>query len=235
MQQAVDVIKELKRLSTPKKAAISRRFFKTGVGQYGHGDVFIGVTVPEQRAIAKKYKDLPLAEIQKLIRHKVHENRMTGLFILAGQFQKADEGTKDKLARFYLSHTKYINNWDLVDSSARQILGMYLLDKERDILYKLAQSRDLWERRIAIIATQAFIMHDKYGDTLRIAKILLKDDHDLIHKAVGWTLREVGNRSARTEEAFLKQYEHQMPRTMLRYAIEKFSEKKRLLYLHKQS
>ncbi|NIT03658.1 DNA alkylation repair protein [Candidatus Saccharibacteria bacterium] len=230
---ARSVIKELKRLGNPKKAKASAWFFKTGKGQYGEGDVFAGVTVPEQRKVAKQFKELPLKEIAKLLENKIHECRLTALFILVGKYNKADGKEKERLAKFYLSHLQYVNNWDLVDSSASYILGDYLQDKDKSILYKLARSANLWERRVAIIATAAFIKEGRYRDTLKIAKNLLKDEHDLIHKAVGWMLREVGNKSRSTEEKFLDKHASSMPRTMLRYAIEKFPKEKRAEYLSK--
>lgn len=230
---AHSVIENLKRLRNPKKAKASAWFFKTSKGQYGEGDVFVGVTVPEQRKVAKQFKELPLKEIAKLLKNKIHEYRLTALFILVGKYNKADDKEKERLARFYLSHLKYVNNWDLVDSSAPYILGNYLQDKDKSILYKLARSENLWERRVSIIATGAFIKEGQYQDTLKIAEILLKDEHDLIHKAVGWLLREVGKKSRAAEEKFLEKYASSMPRTMLRYAIEKFPKEKKAEYLSK--
>ena len=237
MLTANSVVKELKKLGSPKKAKASAWFFKTGEGHYGHGDVFFGVTVPEQRKIAKKYADLPdfpIGEIGKLLKSKVHECRLTALLILVMRYKAADKKTKERIAKFYLSNAKRVNNWDLVDSSAPYIPGPYLLDKNsknRRVLYKLAKSENLWERRIAVLATYAFIQKGEYADTLKIAEVLLKDKHDLIHKATGWMLREAGKMSLPTEEKFLKKYAAAMPRTMLRYAIEKFPEKKRKFYL----
>ena len=221
----------LKKIGTPKKAKASAWFFKTGKGQYGYGDVFLGVTVPEQRMIAKEYQALPLNEIDRLLKHPAHECRMTALLILSRQFAAADETARTTIVHFYLAHTSRINNWDLVDGSAPNILGVYLLDKPRGILAELARSNNLWERRIAILVTLAFIRRGEYEDTFAIAKILLKDPEDLIQKAVGWMLREVGNRSRPIEEGFLKKYAAVMPRTALRYAIEKFPEKQRKAYL----
>jgi len=231
MVNAFNVIKNLKVLGTPAKAKASSWFFKTGKGQYGCGDIFFGVTVPEQRRVAKKYKNLPLTEISKLLQSEIHECRQTALLILVGQYKKADEKKRDIIAKFYLSHSKRVNNWDLVDLSAHSILGQYLLKRDRKILYKFARSKNLWQRRIAIISTFPLIREGGYDDTLKIAEILLKDSHDLIHKAVGWALREVGNRSPHMEEVFLKKYAPIMPRVTLRYAIEKFPEKKRKKYL----
>lgn len=231
MMTAQALIGDLQALGTPEKAKSSAWFFKTGKGQYGYGDVFFGVTVPEQRLIARRYRELPLEEIGKLLQHTVHECRLTALFILVGQYSRGDAQSRRRIARFYLTHRKRINNWDLVDSSAPYILGQYLLEKDRSILYEFARSHHLWERRIAIIATAAFIREDEFDDTLNIAALLLNDRHDLIHKAVGWMLREVGKKSRETEEAFLKKHAAVMPRTMLRYAIEKFPAEKRQMYL----
>jgi 3-methyladenine DNA glycosylase AlkD len=229
---AKSVASKLKRLGTPTRAKASAWFFKTAPGQYGHGDIFWGVTVPTQRRVAKSFSDLPLTEISKLLKHKVHECRFTASLILVKQYERADEKEREKLSRFYLKHRALVNNWDLVDLSAPRILGRQLLKvKDRSILYKLADRKNLWERRIAIIATLAFIQQGQYRETLKLAKLLLTDQHDLIHKAVGWALREVGKRSLETEEKFLKQHSAVMPRTMLRYAIEKFPESKRQFYL----
>ncbi len=225
--------KELKKISDPEQAKILRRFFKTGKGEYGEGDIFLGVKVPDQRKMAGNFKKLSLSDIKKLLDGKIHEHRMSALFILIKQYEKADERGKKKIFDFYLRNTKNINNWDLVDISAPKIVGDYLLKKPKDVLYKLSKSKNLWEKRIAILATFAFIKNNKFGDTLKISKIFLKDKHDLIHKAVGWMLREVGKRDQEIEEEFLKKYYLKMPRTMLRYAIEKFDEKKRKFYLEK--
>lgn len=225
------VQQELQKLANPKQAQILQRFFKTGQGEYGAGDVFLGVKVPLQRQVAKKYKDLSLPQVLKLLRSKIHEHRLTALFILVAQYRQADAPTQQKIVDFYLQNTKYINNWDLVDSSAHYIVGDYLLDKPRIILYKLARSRNLWSKRIAMMSTLAFIRHHEYNDTLRLARILLHDKHDLIHKVVGWMLREVGNRDQKVAEEFLKKYYKTMPRTMLRYAVEKFTPQKREFYL----
>ena len=231
MISALAAVKDLKKLGTPDRAKASAWFFKTGKGQYGWGDKFLGVTVPEQRQVAKKYQELPLAEIKNLLQSEIHECRLTALLILVQKYRKADEAARDRICKFYLSHTKRINNWDLVDLSSHAILGRHLLGRNRAVLYRLARSKNLWERRIAVISTFMFIKAGEYQDALQIGKILLKDEHDLIHKAVGWMLREVGKKSLADEERFLKKYAPQMPRTMLRYAIEKFPEKKRKGYL----
>ena len=222
---------DMQKLANPKKAKILGRFFKTGKGQYGEGDIFIGVTVPDTRKIAKKYLHLSLEEITPLLKSRIHEHRLTALFILVSKFKKAGKKEREQIFDLYLSNTKNINNWDLVDLSAPNIVGCFLLDTKRTILYRLARTGSVWERRLAVMATFAFIKQGDYRDALEISKILLDDDHDLIHKAVGWMLREIGNRSLPEEEIFLKRYFRQMPRTMLRYAIEKFPEEKRKQYL----
>jgi 3-methyladenine DNA glycosylase AlkD len=227
---------ELKSLADPKKAGIYQRFFKTGKGEYGEGDIFLGLKVPDQRKVVKKYKDLSLNKVIKLLQSKIHEHRLVALLILVEKYQKGDDKEQKKIVDLYLKNTKQINNWDLVDLSAHKILGDYLLKhpQKKNILYKLAKSRLLWERRISIISTAAFIRENKFEDTLKISKILLKDEHDLIHKAVGWMLREVGKKDQKTEEKFLKKHYQTMPRTMLRYAIERFSQSKRMFYLGKK-
>ena len=226
-----EIKKEIKKQANPKQAVILQRFFKTGKGEYGEGDIFYGIKVPVQRRIAKQFKDLAFEDLKVLIHSKVHEERLIAAFILVDQFKKGDEKKKKAVFDFYLKNREGINNWDLVDLSAPKIVGEYLLDKEKDLLYKLARSKDLWEKRIAILSTQTFIRNHFFEDTLNISEILLNDKHDLIHKAVGWMLREVGNRNMQTEEEFLRKHYKTMPRTMLRYAIEKFPEKKRKDYL----
>ena len=230
--------KELIKISTPKKAKASAQFLKTAPGQYGHGDIFIGVTVPEQRKIAQKHLHLTLEEINQLLNSKEHEFRLTALFVLTYQYENAvknkDLKTQEKIYKLYLNNTKNINNWDLVDCSAGYIVGSWLHDKSNkmEVLTQLANSKNLWEKRIAIISTFYYIRQNQAEPTFKIAQILLNDDHDLIHKAVGWMLREVGKRcSEATEEKFLKKYYKKMPRTMLRYAIERFAENKRISYL----
>ncbi len=225
--------KDLEKLADPEKARALSRFFKTGKGQYGEGDVFLGVMVPVQRKVARKYSNLSLTNIGKLLKSKIHEHRLVALFVLVDKYKKGDDEVKKEIADFYLRSTDNINNWDLVDLSAPRILGDYLVTRERDVLYNLARSRSLWERRIAIISTSAFIRNDDFSDTILIAELLLKDDHDLIHKAVGWMLREVGKRNLKAEEVFLEKHCRRMPRTMLRYAIERFDEDKRKMFLNK--
>lgn len=227
-----DLQKELKALANPERAKVSAWFFKTGKGQYGEGDQFFGITVPIQRKVAKRYVHLPLSDIQKILASPVHELRLVGVYILVYQFEKADTKTQKRIYAFYIKNAKRINNWDLVDSSAPYIVGTYLLHSPRNILYRFAESKNLWEKRIAIISTAQFIKHEQFDDTFKIAEILMTDTHDLIHKAVGWMLREVGNKNQLVEERFLKKHYQQMPRTMLRYAIEKFPEKRRKQYLH---
>ena len=222
---------EIKKNADPKQAVILQRFFKTGKGEYGEGDVFYGIKVPVQRTIAKKFSELALPDLRKLLGSKIHEERLIAAFILVGRYKKAEGKKKKEIFEFYLKNRKGINNWDLVDLTAPKIIGLHLLDKEKDLLYKLAKSKDLWDKRIAIISTQAFIREHFFEDTLSISEILLHDKHDLIHKAVGWMLREIGNRDLRTEEEFLIKHYKSMPRTMLRYAIEKFPEQKRIKYL----
>ena len=227
------VKKDLLRLKNQTHAKILLGYFKTGKGQYGEGDIFLGITVPEQRIIARKYKDISLDAIQELLLNEIHEFRLTALLILTNKFKEAGNKKKKEIVDFYVKNTKYINNWDLVDLSADKILGNYLLQKDRKIIYKLSRSENLWERRIAIIATFAFIKINSFEDTLKIAEILLYDKHDLIQKAVGWMLREIGKRDANMEKEFLNKYYKKMPRTTLRYAIERFDENLRKFYLGK--
>ena len=220
--------KDLKEKSNPKKAKISQRFFKTGKGEYGEGDIFLGVMIPGIRAVAKKYLDLDLKDVKDLLNSDIHEHRLTGLLILVGKYEKGD---KEKIFNFYLDNSSRINNWDLVDVTAPRIVGNFLLDKPRDILHSLAESDNLWERRIAIISTFSFIKENDFKDALKIAKKLLQDKHGLMHKAVGWMLREVGKKDIKELESFLKKHYKNMPRTMLRYAIEKFPEEERKKWL----
>jgi 3-methyladenine DNA glycosylase AlkD len=221
----------LRSLGSPGDAAFLARFFKTGPGQYGEGDVFIGVRVPVIRKVAREFKGLPLPEVESLLHSKIHEERLAALVILVLRAAKADTKTRKRIYDLYLANTKYINNWDLVDLSAPQLVGAYLEDKSRRPLYRMARSSWLWDRRISILATFHFIRQHDFADTLGIAETLLADREDLIHKAVGWMLREVGKRDVAALENFLGQHCRVMPRTMLRYAIEKFPEKKRREYL----
>jgi len=231
---ADSVQKELRKKINPDKAAFFPRFFKTEKGQYGEGDIFIGITVPNQRIIAKMFKNLPLEEVALLLESEVHEHRLTGLLILVDQYTRAKvESDRKRFADFYLKHISRVNNWDLVDVSAHYILGAHLFDKDKKILHTLARSKNLWERRVAIIATYDFIRRNVFDGTLAIAEILVNDSEDLIHKAVGWMLREIGKRNQHAEENFLKKHYKTMPRTMLRYAIEKFDLQKRAFYMKK--
>jgi len=218
--------KEIQKEADKKKAVLLGRYFKTGKGEYAAGDIFLGLTVPQSRIIVKKYRELPLAEAVQLLQSKFHEERLIALLIMVYQYKHGDQVAQKKIFDAYLANTKYINNWDLVDLSAPHIVGKYLADKDRKILFQLAHSNNLWEKRISILATFAFIVLQKESqDTFAIAEILLHDKHDLIHKAVGWMLREVGKRvSQEAEEEFLLPRYQTMPRTMLRYAIERFEE-----------
>lgn len=237
------VQRDLKAVASPERAESSQRFFKTAKGEYGEGDVFIGVSVPDQRKVAKKYYHLPLQEVEKSLRSKIHEERLTAIFILVAQYKKGDAKVRKQIYDYYLANTAYINNWDLVDSSAPYIVSVYLWDNyaqkaspSKDtmrVLTRLAKSKSIWERRIAIMSTFYFIKMGDINETFKIAELLLHDQHDLIQKAVGWMLREVGNSvGTEIEELFLKKHYHTMPRTMLRYAIEKFPEPKRQAYLN---
>lgn len=225
---------EIKKLQSKSRTATLQKFFKTGPGEYAEGDIFLGLTVGQSRGIAKLFKNLPLKDLAPLIKSKIHEERLIALVILCERFPKAIDADQTKIFNFLIKYRKGINNWDLVDTVAPSVFGPYLFDRDRKILFKYAQSKDLWERRIAIMSTFYFLRQNDFTDTLKIAEILLHDEHDLIHKAVGWMLREVGKRDVKTEKKFLNRYATQMPRTMLRYAIEKFSEKDRKAYLAKK-
>jgi 3-methyladenine DNA glycosylase AlkD len=231
------LLTELKSAGDLERAKNFKWFFKTGKGEYGEGDQFLGITVPHLREISKKYQTLDLKDLQELLDSKIHEHRLSGLMILRMQYQRslrlASLAQGKQIVKFYLKNTKKINNWDLVDLSCHYILGNWLFDKDRKILYQLARSKNLWERRISIISTFAFIRNNQFTDTLKIAEILINDKHDLIHKAVGWALREIGKKDKKTETDFLNRYYKAMPRTMLRYAIEKFSDRERKFYLSK--
>lgn len=218
--------------ANPKKAIILQRFFKTGRGEYGSGDIFVGVTVPVLRTIVKTGQNISLSEIKKLLQSPIHEHRFVALEILVSQFEFASTAKhKKQIFDFYLHNRRHINNWDLVDTSAPYIVGEYIVSKEKTVLYNLAGSRSLWDRRIAIVATFACIRKNKFSTTIHIARQLLHDKHDLIHKAVGWMLREVGKRDVDTLQKFLNVHYRNMPRTMLRYAIEKFPSAIRQKYL----
>lgn len=223
--------KHLRSIADPETAISSQRFFKTAPGQYGAGDVFIGIKVPTMRALVKKFRGTTLANISTLLKSKFHEERLFALLLLIDFYQRGNEVDKQGAYDLYLAHTAHINNWDLVDVSAPHIVGDFLAGRSRQPLYQLAKSESLWERRIAIISTFHFIRRNEFTDTLLIAKQLMPDTHDLIHKAVGWMLREVGKREQTIEEAFLQEHYRTMPRTMLRYAIERFPESRRIQYL----
>lgn len=235
MQVLKSLKNELKMLKDSKKAIVLKSFFKTGKGEYGEGDIFFGITVPKTRTVAKKYfKEITLNETEELLRSKIHEERLCALLIMVEKFDSKETGEEKKTVfRTYLKNTKFINNWDLVDLSAHEIVGNYIYNtpSEREILKRLAESKNLWEKRIAIVSTYHFIYRKSYENTLKISKILLHDEQDLIQKAVGWMLREVGKRDLGAEERFLEENYRTMPRTMLRYAIEKFPKAKRKEYL----
>lgn len=233
MSGQVDKIKkELNNLADKEQARISRRFFKSGKGEYGEGDVFLGIKAPRQREVAKKYQDLSLTDLKNLLNSYFHEHRFTALIILVDQFKLGGQKKRKKIYDFYLRNTARINNWDLVDLSAQYIIGEHLADKPRTILYELAGSNSLWKKRIALVSAYAFIKRNDFYDIKKLAEILINDGHDLIHKAAGWMLREVGKRDQEELVDFLDKYTPAMPRTMLRYAIERLPEKKRLYYLN---
>jgi 3-methyladenine DNA glycosylase AlkD len=226
------VQKELRALASPETAHILQGFFKTGKGQYGEGDIFLGIKVPVLRALVKQHhNEANLASVARLLDSKYHEERLFALLLLIQLYQRADEAGQQAAYDLYLGNTRRINNWDLVDLSAQYLVGRHLEQRPRKVLHQLARSELLWERRIAIVATHHFIRRNDFADTLKIAKTLLQDEHDLMHKAAGWMLREVGKRDLAVEENFLKLHYHDMPRTMLRYAIERFPELKRKKYL----
>ena len=221
----------LAELADKETASVLQRFFKTGKGEYGEGDVFIGIKVPPLRRLAKEFENTPLKVVQALLKSSIHEERTLALMILVRQFAQASEEVRGQIYDFYLTHTSFINNWDLVDGSAPYIVGPFLWQRDRKQLYVFAKSPSVWEKRIAIISTFYFIRQHDFRDALRIAALLLADEHDLIHKAVGWMLREIGKRDLAVEEAFLKTHYRSMPRTTLRYAIERFPETQRRRYL----
>jgi 3-methyladenine DNA glycosylase AlkD len=229
---------QLQALADPEKAALSFRFFKAGPGQYGEGDKFLGITVPQRRVVAKACSNLPLSQVEALLASAWHEERAVALFILVSQFKHGDKAQQQVVYRFYMSHTECINNWDLVDSSAEFIVGPWLdgRPEKMKVLTTLADSKLLWERRIAILSTFYDIRHGQPEAALAMCEKLLYDQHDLIQKAVGWMLREIGKRVDRDVLArFLEQYAASMPRTTLRYAIEHFSPEQRAVYLHLKS
>ena len=223
---------EIRALANKEIAQHSLRFFKTDKEEYGHGDLFLGVRAPKIRSIAKEHIDISITDMKTLIQSKYHEERFLGLIILVNKYAKTkDKKNRNQLYKIYVSSFKYINNWNLVDVTCPHVTGKHLIDKDRTILYKWAKSEDLWTKRIAMISTFYFIRKNDLDDTFKIADMLLQDEHDLIHKAVGWMLREAGKRDIKKEETFLKKHYKTMPRTMLRYSIEKFPETKRQKYL----
>ena len=225
------IINKLIALRNPEKAEVLSSFFQTKKGEYAAGDVFLGVTVPQSRKVVNSYTHLPLPEVEKLLQSKYHECRFAALVILVDKFERGNKATKEAVYNFYLNHTQRINNWDLVDVSSYKIVGSWLLDKDRAILYDLAKSTWLWDQRIAIVSTMAFIRNHEFDDTLKLSKQYLKHNHHLIHKACGWMLREVGKRDKNTLIDFLDKYAPQMPRVMLRYSIEKLPKEERKNYL----
>jgi 3-methyladenine DNA glycosylase AlkD len=230
---AKEAKQKLLSLASAEVAESSQRFFKTGPHQYGEGDVFLGVNVPTLRMVSREFRQLPINELEILLHSPIHEERHLALMILVLQVTKCDQAHQKQVFDFYIQNRTYVNNWDLVDCSAPNVVGRYLMDQSRAPLWDLAKSKSLWDRRIAIIATQYFIRNDDLSDTLELSQILLKDDEDLIHKATGWMLREVGQKDEAMLKAFLDRFGTDMPRTMLRYAIEKFPPEQRRAYLQR--
>ena len=224
--------KDLRKVSDKERAKNLQGFFKTKKGQYGEGDIFLGIRVPQIREVAKKaVSRISLGDVQELLGSKFHEERLVALLILVERYKQASDKNKKEIYNFYLANAKRVNNWDLVDLSAPRIVGDYLLHRNRKVLYKLVKSKNLWEKRIAIVSTLMFIKYGQFSDTLKISKILMNDKHDLIHKAVGWMLREVGKKDRKLLEGFLKENYSSLPRTTLRYAIERFPEDLRKKFL----
>jgi 3-methyladenine DNA glycosylase AlkD len=228
---AAAVRRRTRALADPQRAIGVARFFKTGPGEYGAGDCFLGIRVPDLRRLARAYQDMPLEEVRRLLKSTWHEERLLALLILVRQYGRADDRGRVSIYRAYMTHSDSVNNWDLVDCSAEHIVGAHFRHRDRARLRRLAASKSVWERRIAILSTFHYIRRGEFGETLDLARRLLGDSHDLIHKAVGWMLREVGNRDRAVEERFLRAHASRMPRTMLRYAIEKFPEPQRRRYL----
>jgi 3-methyladenine DNA glycosylase AlkD len=225
------ISKRLQEMGDKGDALFLQRFFKPGAGQYGEGDVFLGIRVPVLRKLAREYKALQPVEVLPLLQSSYHEERLFALIMLVNAFAKGDEALRKQIYNLYLANIKHINNWDLVNISAPNIIGAFLMDKNRKPLQQLAKSKSLWERRIAMLATLYFIRQNQFTDTMKIAELLLRDKEDLIHKAAGWMLREVGKRAMQCAELFLQKHCKEMPRTMLRYAIERFTPAKRRIYL----
>lgn len=226
-----DASRRLRQAASPKKARDLQWFFKTGPGDYGDGDVFLGVVAPAIRRIAVEFRDLPLSQVGRLLRSPFHEERSLALIILVNRFRRGDERQQERVFRFYMRNLNRVNNWDLVDGSAPHIPGAWLLERDKKVLYELARSPRLWDRRVAMLSTFHFIRCGRFEDAFGLAEILVTDPEDLMHKAVGWMLREIGKRDRGAEEAFLKKHSRNMPRTMLRYAVERFPERLRRSYL----
>ncbi len=231
------IIRLLKQYANPAKAKTLQGFFKTSKGEYGEGDVFLGITVPQLRSVAKQHSNLSFPQLQRLLSSKIHEHRLVALLMLVQLFQKAEKDENSKLQRdvvhFYLANLQGVNNWDLVDLTAPQILGQYLLRRDKAVLYFFAHSHNLWKRRIAIVSTLAFIRGGDFSHTFKITELLMHDKHDLIHKACGWMLREAGKKNEKALENFLSKHCKKMPRTTLRYAVERFSPAKKKKYMQK--
>jgi 3-methyladenine DNA glycosylase AlkD len=235
MASVEEIIARLEGMGDAEAARVSEGYFRTGLGEYGEGDRFLGIRVPAIRALVREYRGLPLEEIETLMRSEWHEARLLALLLLVDAYSRGDRDRHEAIYRLYLANTRFINNWDLVDLSAPNIVGAHLEKGDRSVLDGLARSESLWERRIAVLATQHFIRRGDFGTTLHIAEMLVDDRHDLIHKAVGWMLREVGNRDREVEETFLRRHHATMPRTMLRYAIEKFPPELRQRYMRRDA
>ena len=227
----VSIRKRLRELGDPRDAAFLQGFFKTGPGEYGEGDRFLGIRVPVIRRVAREARGLPLDQIEALLNEPWHEARLLAVILFADAYERGSPRERGAIFRLYLRNAPRINNWDLVDSSAPNVVGVHLATRPRHRLDKLARSKNLWERRIAIVSTQHFIRNGEFDDTLRIARLLMRDPHDLIHKAVGWMLREVGKRDRAALESFLAEHAHEMPRTMLRYAIERLPPRDRARFM----
>ena len=234
MQKTKEIQQELEQYIDPVKREYLPNFFKTGKGQYGEGDKFLGIIVPNTRMVAKRHKDVPFEVMAELLQSEWHECRLCALLMLVERFKKCDEKGKKEIFDFYLSQTARINNWDLVDLTCRDIVGEYLVDKDRSLLYRLAESENLWEQRISIVSTWAFIRRNDFGDTLELSERLIGHKHDLMHKAVGWMLREVGKKERQTLTDFLERNATRLPRTALRYAIEHYPEPERQYFLKKK-
>jgi len=230
-RQSEQIVRRLRALGDPQRAVLLQRFFKTGKGEYGEGDQFLGIPVPVLRQCVRQFRDTGLDDTLSLLKSPLHEARLLALLMLVARYSSGTNAEKKAVYGAYLRHTKYINNWDLVDCSALYIVGAHLFDRDRKPLYRLVRSRDLWERRISVLSTFYFIKEGDFSDALALAGILLHDREDLIHKAVGWMLREVGKRNPTAEKEFLSKHGRDMPRTMLRYAIEIFPERERQAYL----